>query len=148
MKKINNFKEEDIYCIIEIPKNSRVKYEFNEEFGMIEYDRTLQTAMDYPGNYGFIPDTMGGDDDPLDVILYNEYPIYPNTLIKIRIIGALEMIDEGKEDYKILADPIQNKKINERRNNEKTKQRSDERGNDKTTSPFGKSFLRPGGMRA
>jgi inorganic pyrophosphatase len=80
---------------------------------MIEYDRTLQTAMDYPGNYGFIPDTMGGDDDPLDVILYNEYPIYPNTLIKIRIIGALEMMDEGKEDYKILAVPIQNKKIND-----------------------------------
>ena len=109
---INKDFNDKIYSIIEIPKGSRVKYEYNEEFKMIEYDRILQTSMMYPGNYGFIPNTMGGDYDPLDIIFYNEYEIMPNTLVETKIVGVLEMIDNGLEDFKLLGVPILNKLIN------------------------------------
>ena len=110
---INKDFNDKIYSIIEIPKGSRVKYEYNEEFKMIEYDRILQTSMVYPGNYGFLPNTMGGDYDPLDIIFYNEYEIMPNTLVETKIVGVLEMIDNGLEDYKLLGVPIRNKLIND-----------------------------------
>ncbi len=110
---INKDFHDKIYSIVEISKGSRVKYEYNEEFRMVEYDRILETSMSYPGNYGFIPNTMGGDYDPIDIIFFNEYPILPNTLIETKIVGVLEMIDGGLEDYKLIGVPAINKTVND-----------------------------------
>ena len=67
--------------IVEIPRNSNVKYEFDKELGRMRCDRIISTSMLYPGNYGYIPKTLSGDGDPLDILLLCDYPIYPGTVI-------------------------------------------------------------------
>lgn len=97
---------EEINVIIEIPMNSDpVKYEFDKESGAVFVDRFMQAAMHYPANYGFIPHTLGGDGDPIDVLVICNYPIVPGAVIKARPIGVLVMEDESGMDEKIIAVP-------------------------------------------
>ena len=91
--------------IIEIPYNSYVKYEYDSNLNKIRCDRVLNTSMCYPGNYGYIPNTLSGDGDPLDILLVSEYPLYPGVVIKSRIIGVLLTEDEKGDDEKIIAVP-------------------------------------------
>ena len=91
--------------IIEIPYNSFVKYEYDKQKKIMRCDRVLHTAMSYPGNYGYIPDTLSGDGDPLDILMICEYPIYPGTIVQAKIIGVLLTKDEKGNDEKILAVP-------------------------------------------
>ncbi len=92
--------------IIEIPKLSRVKYELDKETGLIKFDRVLYSPMHYPANYGFVPQTLWEDGDPLDVLVLAHEPLIPGCLIEARVIGALEMNDGGEDDIKVLAVPI------------------------------------------
>ena len=91
--------------IVEIPYNSLIKYEFDEEYKIMRCDRILNTSMLYPVNYGFIPNTLSGDNDPLDILLLTEYPIFPGTVINVKIIGVLLTTDEMGDDEKLLAVP-------------------------------------------
>lgn len=95
----------DIDMIVEIPYNSNIKYEFDNKIQKIRVDRVLNTSMLYPGNYGYIPKTLSGDGDPLDVLLITEYPILPGSVINIRMIGVLFTTDEKGNDEKIIAVP-------------------------------------------
>ena len=90
--------------IVEIsPSSGQVKYEYKD--GLLYVDRFLSTPMYYPCNYGFIPDTLGGDGDPIDVLLHSTHPIIPGAAIQVRAIGALITEDESGDDLKILAVP-------------------------------------------
>ena len=91
--------------IVEIPYNSFVKYEFDKDMGKMRCDRVLHTAMSYPGNYGYFPNTLSGDGDPLDVLMISDYPIYPGILVEVKIIGVLLTTDEKGPDEKIIAVP-------------------------------------------
>lgn len=97
---------EEINVLIEIPQGSTVKYELDKNTGLILVDRFTYTAMSYPFNYGFIPQTKAEDNDPVDVLLISSYPVYPGTVISARPIGMLEMEDEAGIDTKIIAVPI------------------------------------------
>jgi len=97
---------EIINAIIEIPRGTSAKYEFDKELGVFRLDRCLQSAMMYPANYGFIPGTLADDGDPLDVLIFNRTPIDRGTLVECKTIGVLNMNDDGKKDYKILAVPV------------------------------------------
>src|ERR1700757_3564460 len=90
-------------AVIEIPMGSSVKYELGKETGMIRLDRILYSAVYYPANYGFIPQTLAEDDDPLDVLVLCQQPVVPLTIIHARAIGLMTMIDSGKKDHKIIA---------------------------------------------
>jgi inorganic pyrophosphatase len=89
--------------VIEIPMGSSVKYELDKETGMLRLDRILYSAVYYPASYGFIPQTLAEDDDPLDVLVLCQEPVAPLTLVHARAIGLMTMIDSGKKDHKILA---------------------------------------------
>jgi inorganic pyrophosphatase len=95
----------EIYVHVEISKNSRVKYEYDKDLNMLICDRVLPLPFTFPFNYGFIPNTISGDGDPIDVIIYMEEPLVPNSIIKCRIIGALETEDEKGEDIKLIVVP-------------------------------------------
>ena len=98
---------EDINVVIEIPQGgSPVKYEMDKESGAMFVDRFLHTSMIYPGNYGFIPQTLSGDGDPCDVIVISMIPVVPGAVIRSRPIGVLLMTDEAGSDEKILAVPV------------------------------------------
>ena len=97
---------QSLNVIIEIPKLSRVKYELDKETGLIKFDRVLYSPMHYPTNYGFVPQTLWEDGDPLDVLVLAYEPLVPQLLITVRPIGMLEMIDSGENDAKILAVPV------------------------------------------
>src|SRR5438874_6489999 len=88
---------------IEIPFGSSVKYELDKKSGLIKLDRVLYSAVYYPANYGFIPQTLAEDDDPLDVLVLCQETVVPLTLMKARTIGLMTMIDAGKKDHKIIA---------------------------------------------
>src|SRR5207253_6431330 len=90
-------------AVIEIPMGSSVKYELDKETGLLRVDRILYSAVYYPANYGFIPQTLAEDDDPLDVLVLCQEPVAPLTLVNARSIGLMTMIDAGKKDHKILA---------------------------------------------
>ena len=90
-------------AVIEIPMGSSVKYELDKETGLLKLDRILYSAVYYPANYGFIPQTLAEDDDPLDVLVLCQEPVAPLTLVHARAIGLMTMIDSGKKDHKILA---------------------------------------------
>lgn len=91
--------------IIEIPKLSRVKYEVDKDTGLISFDRVLYSPMHFPANYGFVPQTLWDDGDPLDVLVMGHEPLVPGCLVEVRAIGVLDMIDSGDGDAKILAVP-------------------------------------------
>src|SRR4051794_39985788 len=93
----------EFMSVIEIPMGSSVKYELDKETGLLKLDRILYSAVYYPANYGFIPQTFAEDDDPLDVLVLCQEPVAPLTLVKARAIGLMTMVDSGKKDHKILA---------------------------------------------
>lgn len=94
---------EVVHAIIEIPKDSHIKYEIDKESGMLKLDRFLYSAVHYPGDYGFIPRTLWEDGDPLDIIVLTHRPVYPLTLVNARVIGVIRMIDGEEKDDKIIA---------------------------------------------
>lgn len=94
--------------IVEIPKDTNAKYEYNVDLGVLELSRCLISSMRYPANYGFIPQTLSSDGDPLDVLIYNSVSLQSLSLVEIRPIGALHTIDNGVDDYKILGIPVYN----------------------------------------
>ncbi|MBQ4874635.1 MAG: inorganic diphosphatase [Rickettsiaceae bacterium H1] len=98
---------EEVNAVIDIAANSTpIKYEINEETGVLTIDRFLPVSMHYPCNYGFIPHTKGGDGDYIDVLVITRYPLLPQSVISVRPIGILIMEDEGGKDVKILSVPI------------------------------------------
>lgn len=99
-------------AIIEIPMGSSVKYELDKRTGLIKMDRVLYSAVYYPANYGFIPQTLAEDDDPLDVLVLCQEPVVPLTLLKARAIGLMTMMDSGKRDHKILAVAVHDPEFN------------------------------------
>src|SRR5437867_10740257 len=94
---------QEFAAIIEIPSGSSVKYELDKISGLIKLDRVLYSAVYYPANYGFIPQTLAEDDDPLDVLVLCQETVVPLTLMQARAIGLTTMIDSGKKDHKIIA---------------------------------------------
>lgn len=97
----------DINVIIENPSGGEpVKYELDKETGFMMVDRFLHTAMRYPGNYGFVPHTLSGDGDPVDVLVISHTQVVPGAVIRSRPIGVLVMEDEAGEDEKVLAVPV------------------------------------------
>jgi inorganic pyrophosphatase len=90
-------------AIVEIPFGSCVKYELDKVSGLIKLDRILYSAVYYPANYGFIPQTLAEDDDPLDVLVLCQETVVPLTLMHARTIGLMTMIDAGKKDHKIIS---------------------------------------------
>jgi inorganic pyrophosphatase len=96
----------DIYVAIEIPANSSpIKYEIDKDFDALMVDRFMATPMFYPANYGYIPNTLSEDGDPLDVLVVTPYPVVPGSVIRARPIGILNMSDEAGQDAKLLAVP-------------------------------------------
>ena len=95
----------NIDCLVEITKGSNIKYEFDKEHNTMRCDRILHTSMGYPGNYGYIPNTLSDDGDPIDVLLITDYKLNSGILIKIKIIGVLLMEDEAGIDEKLLCVP-------------------------------------------
>jgi inorganic pyrophosphatase len=98
---------DEINVIIEIPKDAEpVKYEVDKATGAIFVDRILSTPMRYPCNYGYIPHTLCGDGDPVDVLVILPLPLLPGSVIRCRPVGMLKMVDEAGEDTKLVAVPI------------------------------------------
>lgn len=96
----------DFMAVVEIPKGSKKKYELDKETGVLMLDRILYTSTHYPANYGFIPRTYGDDLDPLDVLILCSEEIEPMTLVRCYPIGVISMIDNGRNDEKIIAIPF------------------------------------------
>ncbi len=94
-----------IYVVIEIPKRSRNKFEYDKHGGFIKLDRVLYSSLHYPGDYGFVPRTHYDDGDPLDVLVMTNEPTFPGCLIEARPLGIFRMLDRGLADDKILAVP-------------------------------------------
>jgi len=92
--------------LIEIPKGSRNKYEYDFNFAKIRFDRLLFSSMMYPGDYGFIPETLALDGDPLDVLVLGAEPTYPMVVMEVRPIGIFYMSDEKGPDEKIVCVPV------------------------------------------
>jgi inorganic pyrophosphatase len=93
----------DFQAVIEIPLGSNVKYELDKATGLLKVDRIIHSAVFYPANYGFIPQTYAEDNDPLDVLVLCQEPVQPLSLIQARAIGIMTMIDSGASDDKIIA---------------------------------------------
>jgi inorganic pyrophosphatase len=98
-----------VNVIVEIPRFSQNKYEYDHETDTIKLDRHLLVAMGYPAEYGFIPNTLGGDGDPLDVLVITEFPTFPGCLIESKILGMCIMTDENGRDEKLIAVPAYDK---------------------------------------
>ena len=94
---------DEVRALIEIPKGGKVKYEIDKPTGLLKVDRILYSSVVYPANYGFIPQTLGDDDDPLDILVWMQEPVVPMSLLVARPIGVLHMIDNGDADEKIVA---------------------------------------------
>lgn len=105
-------KPEDFLAVIEIAKGSKKKYELDKQTGFIILDRILYTSTHYPANYGFIPKTYADDGDPLDVLVLSNEVIDPLVLVRCYPIGVIKMIDNGKNDEKIIAIPFEDPSYN------------------------------------
>ena len=98
---------DEVNVIVEIPMGGEpIKYEIDKDSGAVFVDRILGTAMRYPCNYGYVPNTLCGDGDPVDVLVFMDRPLIPGSVIKCRPIGVLKMTDESGEDAKVLAVPV------------------------------------------
>src|SRR5690349_20210954 len=98
---------DEVNVIVEVPVGGEpIKYEMDKKAGTLVVDRFLYTSMRYPGNYGFIPHTLSGDGDPLDVLIANQRGIVPGAIVAVRPIGVLKMQDEAGIDEKIIAVPV------------------------------------------
>ena len=94
---------EEFLAVIEIPKGSKVKYELDKETGLLRVDRILYSSVIYPASYGFIPQTLGDDHDPLDVLVLMQEPVVPLSILRVRPIGMMTMLDQGENDEKIVS---------------------------------------------
>ncbi len=92
-----------VTAVIEIPQGSRCKYEIDKESGLLKLDRVIFSSFYYPINYGFIPQTYGGDKDPLDILVITSLPVVPLTLMQAKVVGVMQMVDGGDPDDKIIA---------------------------------------------
>ena len=92
-------------CVVEIPKDTNVKYEYLPDLNIFKVDRCLISAMRYPVNYGFVPQTKADDGDPLDIIIYSRFSFTTGCVSECKIIGGLDMTENGKKDYKIVGVP-------------------------------------------
>ena len=92
-----------VEALIEIPYGSKNKYEVDKATGRIRLDRVLYSAMSYPGEYGYIEDTLAPDGDPLDILVITSEPTVPGCIVPARVLGYLATMDRGKEDYKLIA---------------------------------------------
>lgn len=97
-----------VNAIIEIPKNTSNKYEYDEKLGVIKLDRVLHSPFHYPFDYGFIPETRSPDGDHLDVLVITDSPVFPGCLLEVKVLGAMIMSDDKGQDEKILAVPVGN----------------------------------------
>lgn len=95
--------ESILHCVIEIPKGSKMKYELDKTYGVLRLDRVLYSSMHYPINYGFIPQTLDDDGDPLDILLFCSESILPMTMVRAKVIGVMQMVDSNTNDDKIIA---------------------------------------------
>ena len=96
---------EVINCVVEIPKDTNVKYEYDPDLDIFKVDRCLISAMRYPVNYGFVPQTKADDGDPLDIIIYSRFSFVTGSVSECKVIGGLDMTEDGKKDYKIIGVP-------------------------------------------
>lgn len=101
---------DEINVIIEIAKGSNNKYEIDKDTGLIKLDRANYSAAAYPFDYGFAPQTLWDDGDPLDVIVLTTYPLDPGILVAARPVAVIDMVDGGESDYKIIAVPVEDKR--------------------------------------
>jgi len=97
----------EFQALVEIPKGSKVKYELDKDTGLLKVDRVLYSSIHYPANYGFIPRTLGDDGDPLDVLVLMQEPVQPLSLLAVRPIGMMHMVDDGEDDEKIICVPLE-----------------------------------------
>lgn len=97
---------ESINTIVEINKGSKNKYEVDKETGLIALDRVLYSAQDFPFDYGFVPQTLWEDNDPVDVVILTTYPLFPGLLVRVRPVAVMNMIDSGDPDDKLIAVPV------------------------------------------
>jgi inorganic pyrophosphatase len=96
----------EVTAVIEIPTNERNKYELDKELGVFRLDRVLYSAVHYPGDYGFLPRTLGDDGDPLDVLVLMTIPVFTGCLVNVRPIGLFLLVDRGAADEKVLGVPL------------------------------------------
>ncbi len=104
---------EIVRAIVEIPQDSSNKYEYDKELHVFRLDRNLYSPMHYPGDYGFIPQTLAEDGDPLDILILGDAPSFPGCVFTARPIGLFEMLDQGVQDEKILAYATGNPRFSE-----------------------------------
>ncbi|MCZ2078065.1 MAG: inorganic diphosphatase [Bryobacterales bacterium] len=102
-----------VRAIIEIPKNSANKYEYDGKLELFRLDRSLYSPMHYPGDYGFIPGTLAEDGDPMDVLVLVQEPSFTGCMIEVRPVGILNMVDDQEGDQKVLAVPNRNPRYNQ-----------------------------------
>jgi inorganic pyrophosphatase len=107
---------ETVNALIEIPQGSRSKYEVDKETGLLKLDRVIYSSFHYPINYGFIPQTLGQDNDPLDILVLCSQAIQPLCLVQATVIGNMQMIDSGKQDDKIIAVASKDPSVNHYKN--------------------------------
>lgn len=100
----------EINVIIEIPKGSNNKYEIDKDTGLIKLDRANYSSAAFPFDYGFAPQTLWEDGDPLDVIVLTTYPLHPGILVAVRPVAVIDMVDGGDSDYKVIAVPTEDKR--------------------------------------
>jgi len=101
-----------VNAMIEIPQGSRTKYEIDKETGLLKLDRVIYSSFHYPVNYGFIPQTLGEDGDPLDILVLCSQSIQPLCLVHATVIGNMQMIDSGEKDDKIIAVATKDPSVN------------------------------------
>jgi inorganic pyrophosphatase len=105
--------DDSIHVIIEIPKGSKNKYEIDKKTGLIALDRVSYTAQDFPYDYGFVPQTLWHDGDPLDVVVLTTHALFPGILVRVRPVALLHMIDSGDADDKVIAVPVDDPRWND-----------------------------------
>jgi inorganic pyrophosphatase len=103
---------EVVNAMIEIPQGSRAKYEIDKETGLLKLDRVIYSSFHYPVNYGFIPQTLGHDNDPLDILVLCSQSIQSLCLVQATVIGNMQMIDSGEKDDKIIAVATKDPSVN------------------------------------
>ena len=101
-----------VNALIEIPQGSRTKYEIDKKTGLLKLDRVIHSSFHYPVNYGFIPQTLGMDNDPLDILVLCSQSIQPLCLVQATVIGNMQMIDTGDKDDKIIAVATRDPSVN------------------------------------
>ncbi len=104
---------DEINVIVEINKGSKNKYEVDKKTGLIALDRVMHTGQDYPFDYGFVPQSLWHDGDPLDVVILSTYPFVPGVLVAVRPVAIMHMVDGGEGDEKIIGVPVEDPRFND-----------------------------------